>query len=70
MTLLSRFPTPSLPPYPFFMFPIPCLPHNALHFTFAATILLLATPFAYLGSHAYPILSHLLLCHFPLRLPL
>ena len=60
-----------LPPSdPFFMFFIPCLPHNALHFTFGAAILLLATLFAYLGSCAYPILSHLLLCRFPLRLPL
>jgi hypothetical protein len=64
------FSYPILTPWSFFMFPIPCLPHHALHFTFVAAILLLATPFAHLGSCAYPILSHLSLCRFPLRSPL
>ena len=39
------FPIPFLPPYPFSMFPIPCLPHNTLHFTFVAAVLLLTIPF-------------------------
>ena len=58
---------------PLILFPCPsslAYPITLFIFTFVAAILLLATLFAYLGSCAYPILSHLLLCCFPLRSPL